>query len=312
MLSITSSLIGVGQAVLLVLIAPLLSGVTRKLRAKMHNRQGASIFQDYYDLKKLLQREDLRPKDTGIVFRAMPFIFFGTMFAIAIAIPMFTRMSGLPALADIITIIYLMALHRFFFALAGIDSASSFSGAGSIRELIMGTLIEPTIILSLVVVALITGTSNIAVMGQAVSVGAISHPVALVVAGIAFAIAIYFELGKLPYDVAEAEQELQEGPLTEYSGPSLALLKISMPMRQIILVSWFFSIFIPWGSAVELTVPAVLLGIVAWLVKVFVIFFLVGLIENSVSRVRFKYVGRQSWVAVGFAVLAFAFYLVGM
>jgi hydrogenase-4 component C len=129
---------------------------------------------------------------------------------------------------------------------------------------------------------------------------------------VAFAFAVYIELGVLPYDMAEAEQELQEGPLTEYSGRSLAILKWCLALKQLLVVGWFAGLFLPFGSAVELTVPALVTGLVALVVKVLVVFVAVGIVSNSVARARFRLMPRHSWAGLGVASLAFVFYLVGL
>lgn len=308
----TEIIIAIVQALLLMLIAPLVSGFGRWLRAKMHTRRGPSILQDYYDLIKLMKRQDLQTKDSTFVHRLMPPLYLAVMFLLACGLPMITRACPVPALGDIITIIYLLALPRFFFALSGVDSSNAYAGVGGIRELIVGVLVEPSMMLALFVAALATGTTNVGAMGQAIGSLSVGSPVAMVVAAVAFALACYVELGKLPYDMAEAEQEIQEGPLAEYSGASLAMVKASMSMKQILVVSWFAAIFLPFGSATELTLPALALGLVAWLVKMFAIFFVCAVVENLVARVRWKLVGRQTWTVVGIAVLALVFCILGI
>lgn len=305
-------IIGIVQALLLAALAPLASGSARWLRAKMHTRKGPSILQDYYDIAKLFKREDVHTKDSSFVHKLMPPLFFGCMLVLAMGIPMITRFSPIPVLGDIILIIYLMALPRFFFGLSGVDSGDAYAGIGSVRELIVGVLVEPSMMLALFVAAVATGTTNVGQMGEVIGSGAATHPVALVVAGVAFFCACYIELGKLPYDMAEAEQELQEGPLQEYSGPSLALAKMSLSMKQIIVVSWFIAIFLPWGSAVDLSIGGLALGLVVWLVKLAVIFFLCGIFENAVSRVRYKLMGRQTWTVVGIAAVAVLLCVLGL
>lgn len=300
------------QALLLVLLAPLVSGAARWMRAKMQTRRGPSIFQDYYDIAKLFKRQDVHTKDSSFIHRLMPPLFFGTMLVLAMGIPMITRLCPIPVLGDVILIIYLLALPRFFFALSAIDSGDSYAGVGGIRELLVGVLVEPSMILALFAAILAVGSSNVGVMGQAIGSFSAGSPVAVVLAGLAFFMSCYIELGKLPFDMAEAEQELQEGPLAEYSGPSLALVKMSLSMKQIIVVSWFLAIFVPFGSAVELTLPALAVGLVCYLVKLGIIFFLCSLFENVVSRVRYKLLGRQTWTVVGFAAFAFLFCVLGI
>lgn len=300
------------QALLLVALAPLFSGTSRWLRAKIHTRRGPSIFQDYYDIAKLFHRQDVHSADSSFVHKLMPPLFMGCMIVLAMGIPMITRFSPVPILGDIILVIYLMALPRFFFALSGVDSGSAYAGIGSIRELIVGVLVEPSMMLALFVAAIACGTTNVGDMGMAIGSGAATNPVALVVAGIAFFCACYIELGKLPFDMAEAEQEIQEGPLQEYSGPSLALAKMSLSMKQVIVVSWFAAIFLPWGSAVDLSVASLAIGLVAWLVKMGVIFFACGVFENIVARVRYKLMGRQTWSVVGIAAIALVLCVLGL
>ncbi|WP_080797275.1 respiratory chain complex I subunit 1 family protein [Arabiibacter massiliensis] len=308
----TEIIIAIVQCLLLVLLAPLVSGGARWLRAKMHTRRGPSILQDYYDIFKLLKRQDVHTADSSFVSRLMPPLFFGTMLVLACGVPMITRLCPVPVLGDIITIIYLMALPRFFFALSGVDSSNAYAGVGGIRELLVGVLVEPSMMLALLVAALATGTTNIGGMGAMIGSLSAGAPVAVVVAGAAFAIACYIELGKLPYDMAEAEQEIQEGPLAEYSGASLAMVKMSLSMKQIIVASLFIAVFLPFGSAVEPTLPALALGLVAYVAKLAVVFFACSLVENLVARVRYKLMGRQTWTVVGVSALAFVFCVLGV
>lgn len=310
--SFTELLLAVFQALLLFAAAPLISGLSRTIRAKMHTRHGPGLLQDYRDILKLMKRQDVHPPASGTVFRIMPVVMLATMMAVAMGLPILTRFTPVGALGDLITIVYLFALGRFFFSLSGIDSGSSFAGIGASRELTMGVLVEPVMLLSLFVAALLAGSTNLGIIGANIAEGHVHSVTATVVAALAFAFAIYIELGKLPYDMAEAEQELQEGPLTEYSGPSLAFVKWSLSLKQTVVVAWFIGIFLPFGSAVDLTMAGLLTGLAAFAVKVVLIFLAVGIVENSVARARFRLTPQHSWLGVGAASLAFVFYLVGL
>jgi len=305
-------ILGCAQALILVALAPLASGSARWMRAKMQTRHGPPILQDYYDIAKLFKRQDLHTRESSYVHRIMPAVFLGTLALLAMGMPTLTRACPMPFLGDIILVIYLCAIPRFFFALSAIDSGSSYAGVGGIRELIIGILVEPAMLLALLVTVLATGTTNIGSMGQAVGSFSVVNPVAVFIAGIAFACACYIELGKLPYDLAEAEQEIQEGPLAEYSGPSLALAKMSLSLKQIVVVSWLIAIFFPFGSAIVMTAPALALGLIVYLLKMIVIFFICTIIENVVARVRYRLLGRQTWVVVGISAFAFVFFIVGL
>lgn len=300
------------QAILLVALAPLVSGIARKFRAKMHTRKGPSVLQDYYDIAKLLKREDVHSNHASAISRITPPLYIAAMIVLAMGIPMYTRTSPIPVLGDMILIIYMLALPRFFFSLSGLDSGSAYAGTGGVRELIVGTLVEPSLMLALFVAALACGTTNVGDMGMAVTLGGVAYPVAYIVAGIAFAWACYVEMGKLPYDLAEAEQELQEGPMSEMSGPSLAMMHIAIPMKQTLLAALFLAIFIPFGSSMDYSFMGLLSGTVIFVIKMAIVLFITMVLENVVSRVRWKITGHQTWACVGIAAVAFVFCLMGI
>ena len=247
-----------------------------------------------------------------MVFRAMPFVMLATLLLVAMTLPIFTHGSPIGAAGDLITVIYLLALSRFFFSLAGIDSGNTFAGIGASRELTMGVLIEPVILLSLLVAGLLAGSTSLGAISAAFGSGSIGSIAAGVTATIAFAFAMFVEMGKLPYDMAEAEQELQEGPLTEYSGPGLALLKLAISLKQMVMAAILIGVFLPFGAAETAGGLALIGAALAFLVKLAGVFLLVGLIENSVARTRFRLASRATWAGFGIAALAFAFYLVGL
>ncbi|WP_029010111.1 respiratory chain complex I subunit 1 family protein [Azospirillum halopraeferens] len=312
MTTLSFLILAVLQALLLLLAAPLLSGFTRVMRARMHSRRGPGLLQDYRDILKLLKRQDVTPPASGIVFRAMPYIQIATMLLVAMALPVLTRVSPVGGAGDLITVIYLFALSRFFFSLSGIDSGSSFAGIGASREMTMAILIEPIMLLALMVTALLAGSTNIAGMGTAIAEGTIHAPLAAILCAVAFAFASYAEMGKLPFDMAEAEQELQEGPLTEYSGPSFALLKWGLSLKQVVVVALFLSVFVPFGSPAEPSFLGLIGGLAVFAVKIVAAFAIAALIENSMARGRFLMTARVTWAGFGTATLAFVFFLAGL
>jgi hydrogenase-4 component C len=208
-------LVGLAQTLLLLLVAPLLSGMSRVLRAKFHSRRGPPLLQDYRDLGKLLARAEIIPAEAGMVFRLTPYVLLVAMLLVGMAIPALMTRSPISATGDLIAVIYLFALSRFFFALSGIDSGSMFAGIGAGRETTLAVLNEPVMMLSLFVVALLAGSTNLGVIAASIFAGPTPAVAATAMAMVAFGFAIFLEMGKLPLDLAEAEQELQEGPVTE-------------------------------------------------------------------------------------------------
>ncbi len=305
-------ILAVVQALLMLLLAPLATGFSRVLRARMHSRRGPGLLQDYRDIAKLLRRQSVAPVNAGAIFRIMPWVLIVTMLLVAMALPTLTQTSPFPIAGDVITDIYLLAIFRFFFALAGVDSNSTFSGLGGARELTLGVLVEPIFVLSIFIMALVVGSTDLGLISQGMLSEIAHQPVTVLLAGIACAFAMFVEMGKLPFDAAEAEQELQEGPLTEYSGSGLALVKLGMGLKQLVVAQLFLAIFIPWGKAPALSLGALILAAIILLIKLAVVYFLAGVAENSMARVRFLNSSRLTWSAFSFAGLALAFYIVGL
>lgn len=299
------------QAALLLLLTPLFTGISRQIRARMHTRRGPGIWQDYRDLFKLLKRQDVAPAQSGVIFRAMPWVLLGSMLLVAMTLPVFTLTSPFGGAGDMITLLYLFALFRFFFSLSGLDTGSTFAGIGASRELTLGVLVEPTLILGLLVVALIAGSTNIGTISATLTAGW-SSPTATLLALLACAFACFIEMGKIPFDVAEAEQELQEGPLTEYSGSGLALVKWGIGLKQVVVAELFLAIFIPFGKAAEMTAGALVLALILMLIKLLVVFILASLFENTLARGRFLLTHQVTWIGFGVAALSFVFYLTGL
>lgn len=258
-----------------------------------------------------MARPESVSSDSSFVLRIMPPLFLAVSFMLAMGLPMFTLQSPMPVFGDAITIMYALALSRFFFALSGVDSSNAYAGFGGIRELLMSVLIEPSMLIALFTVAIVCGSTDIATMGQHIVTATSRASSPLSSPASPSRPPVTWSSGKLPFDQAEAEQELQEGPLAELSGPSLAMMKLAMGMKQVVVVAWFTSIFIPWGEPATIGVTA-LVGAVVFLVKCLVDFVVCGVLENSVSRSRFKVLGNQTWAVVGIAVLAFVFVVVGV
>ncbi|KAB2903172.1 MAG: hydrogenase [Anaerolineae bacterium] len=307
-------LIGFLQAFAVLALAPLFSGFSRVLRAKMHNRRGPSIFQNYHDLVKLMKRQEVVSSQAGWVFLITPFVSVSTMLLVAAIIPIFTTQSLFGWIGDLILVVYLFALSRFFFALSGLETGNTFGGLGAKRELVISVLVEPVILLVLFVMALLADSTNLGVISTKIADGQILYYTSVWLGMLAFAFAIFVEMGKLPFDMAEAEQELQEGPLAEFSGPALALMKWGIYLKQLILVSLFLAVFLPFGSATMTSteLPSllrILLGAVVYVLKVGLFYFVVAVLENAMARVRYLKAAVATWTALGAAILSFVFYL---
>ncbi len=188
------------QALVLFAVAPLLSGITRVARARLHNRRGPGVLQEYRDIFKLLGRQSVGPDASGWVFRLTPYVMVGVMLTIATALPVVTVGSPLPQLGDLITLLYLFAIARFFFAISGLDTGSPFTAIGASREAMLGVLVEPMLLLGLWVAAQVAGSTNISNITDTVYHWPLSQSIPLVLALCACAFATFIEMGKLPFD----------------------------------------------------------------------------------------------------------------
>jgi hydrogenase-4 component C len=234
------------------------------------------------------------------------------MLLVAMSIPALMTRSPVAATGDLIAVIYLFALSRFFFVLSGLDSGNMYAGISAGRETTLAVLNEPAMVLSLFVVALLAGSTNLSVISASIFAGSKPAFAATAMAMIAFAFATYLEMGKNPLDFAEAEPELQEGPLAEYSGRRLALIKWALYLKQIAAAALFLGIFVPAGAAATLS-PLPLAGAAVVLVlKLVIVFLAFTFIENTMARNRFLSSSRLIFVAVTAALLAFAFSLAGI
>jgi len=314
MISASMFFIGLLQALVVLAVAPLFSGFSRVMRAKMHNRRGPSIFQNYRDIRKLMKRQEVISEQAGWVFRATPYVTMASMLLVAAILPIFTVRSPFEWTGDLILVVYLYALSRFFFSVSGLDTGSTFGGMGGRRELLISVLIEPVMLLVLFVMALLAGSTNMGEISTKVATGQIPLYTSVWLGMLAFAFASFVEMGKLPFDLAEAEQELQEGPLTEFSGRSLALMKWGLYLKQVVLVALFLAVFLPFGSLTTISsgwpfLLTVLLAIVAFFLKATVFYFILAVLENAMARVRFLKASAVTWTALGAAILSFVFYL---
>jgi hydrogenase-4 component C len=231
------------------------------------------------------------------------------MLLVALMIPVLAVQSPVGLAGDLIVLIYLFALPRFFFALAGLDTGSTLASIGARRELLISALVEPVLLLVAIVMALTAGSSNLDTITREVAAGQFPLSMAFWLGMISFGFAVFVEMGRLPFDLGEAEQELQEGPLAEYSGPSLAIMKWAIYVKQLVLVGIFFALFLPYGAMTSLSPLAGLAAAVVFLLKALAFYFIVGVLENSMARVRFMKAPAVTWLALGAAVLSFVFYL---
>ncbi len=160
----TGWLIEIGQAVLGLLIAPLLVGTIRKIKARLQNRYGAPVWQPYAELRKLFAKEVVVSTNASWLFRAAPYVVFVSTLAVTMVVPLVTVQLPFGQAADLLVVVYLLLLGTFFLSLAGLDPGSPFGGMGSSREMTVAALAEPTIAVAIFALASGAGSTNLGQM----------------------------------------------------------------------------------------------------------------------------------------------------
>ena len=152
--------LGMAQAVLLLLCAPLVTGIVKKVKAWMQNRIGSSIWQEYYDIRKWWGKPTMLTPYTSITFRLAPCVYFLTTFAAACMLPGF--LGGQAGFGDVFVFVYLLALGRFFMAVSSMDAATAFGGMGGSREVYVAAFVEPVVMLAVLSNLLHTNSTSLA------------------------------------------------------------------------------------------------------------------------------------------------------
>ncbi len=290
----------IAQFLVIPVLAPLGVGIIRKIKARMQNRVGASVFQPYRDLFKLFHKDEVISTETSWIFRFTPFLIFAVTLLIGASVPVITTiapelftgtsfaLSFLPS-GDFITIIYLFALTTFFLALAGMDAGSGFGGFGSSREMTMAALAEGGLFFSLLVASVIAQTGNVLKIAEDLQSLPFQALIPLFIAFIAFFIALLAENARFPIDNPATHLELtmiHEAMILEYSGKRLALLEWASYSKLLIFVALGANIFLPWGTATAL-VPESLVGAAVWFaLKALVFLFAIAFIESTMAKFR--------------------------
>lgn len=217
---------------LAILVAPLIDGLRRKITARLQNRIGPPITQSWRDLVKLFHKETILPEGGGALLQVVPALMF------ILSISMFATISTVTPQSPLeeggVIFIELAVLSAFVFAVAGSMSRNPYGVVGGSREVILATLVEPSIIVSLTSLILFKSSSTLDDSSRGVTLG-----VFLAMAALAYLLSLLAESGRVPFDVAEAESELSGGALMEFSGAPLATLKFGQYVRSLALFSVF-------------------------------------------------------------------------
>lgn len=277
------------QMTVVLVLAPLLLGYTRKIKARFLRRRGPPLLQPYRDLLRLIRKEAVLAENASWLFRSGPYMIFSATWVAAALVPTFATGLLFSWVGDLIVIAALLGSARFFLALVGMDVGTSFGGIGSSREMMFASLAEPTMIMVAFTLALVAGSTQLSYIAQfMLANGSLRVSLGLVLA--AFIIVSLAENARIPVDNPATHLELtmvHEAMVLEYSGRHLAVVELAAALKLLLYLSLISCIFVPWGLApAGGSLASYGLGMAAYLGKLAVGGFLLVLFETSVAKMR--------------------------
>ena len=278
------------QLIIIITLAPLLSGFIKKVKAFFQIRKGPSIFQPYYDIAKLLKKDSVVSGNVSWVFHTAPVISFAAILTAGLLVPTFISSLPFSFAGDFIAVIYLFALARFFTALASLDAGSSFGGMGGSREMFVASMVEPGMMLSIFAVAANFGSTSLSFISQTVSsLGIEAISPSFLLAFVALFIITIAETGRIPVDNPSTHLELtmiHEAMILEYSGKQLAIVELGAMMKQLLIFSMLANIFFPWGIASSAGITAIVFSLIVYLLKLLILGSAIAAVETSTAKWR--------------------------
>jgi formate hydrogenlyase subunit 4 len=280
---------GVQMAAVL-LLAPLLTGLVRKVKARLQRRQGPPLMQPYRDLRRLLGKEVVLADNASWLFRVAPYMIFAVTWVAASLIPTFATGLLFSWSGDLIAIAALLGSARFMQALAGMDIGTSFGGIGSSREVMIASLAEPAMLMIVLTVALIAGSTQLSTIAVLMASTQVGLRVSLALGLVAFIIVALAENARIPVDNPATHLELtmvHEAMVLEYSGRHLAMIDLAAFLKLLLYVSLIGCLFVPFGMAQSGSgLGYHLLAMAIWLVKLTVGGVFLGVFETSIAKMR--------------------------
>jgi formate hydrogenlyase subunit 4 len=291
---VLDALVQLGQGILVLLLAPLLTGYVRKVKAHLLRRRGPPVIQPYRDLLKLLRKEVVLAENASWVFRVAPYIIFATTWVAAALVPTFATGLALSPAADLIAIVALLGSARFMLALAGMDVGTSFGGIGSSREMMIASLAEPAMLMVVFTMSLLAGSTQLSFIAAAMQGPEVGLRVSLALALVALLMVAIAENGRIPVDNPATHLELtmvHEAMILEYSGRHLAVIELASFLKLLLYVSVIGCMFFPWGLAQSgQGAAAYLAGTAVYVLKLAACGFVLAVFETAIAKMRvFRY-----------------------
>ncbi|MBO3703714.1 MAG: NADH-quinone oxidoreductase subunit H [Candidatus Accumulibacter sp.] len=277
------------EIVLALLLAPLLGGWINQWRAWLQNRSAPGLLQPYRTLHKLFNKESVLAEHASPLFRGAPYIVFGCMALACAIVPTLSTDLPLSPAADAIALVGLLGVARVFISLAAMDVGTSFGTLGARREMLIGFLAEPALLMVLFSASLISKSTSLTTIVETLAHRELAIYPSLAFAGVAFTMVSLAENARVPVDNPATHLELtmiHEALILEYSGRHLALLEWAASLKLFAYSCIGLALFFPWGVAEAQAPVALLLAIPALLLKLAIGGALLALLETLSAKMR--------------------------
>jgi formate hydrogenlyase subunit 4 len=278
------------QMGLVLALGPMLTGLVRKVKARLTRRRGPSVIQPYRDLWRLIRKEAVLADNASWLFRVAPYLVFAGVWVAAALVPTFATGLIFSWSADLIAIAALLGSARFFLALAGMDVGTSFGGIGASREVMIASIAEPAMLMIVFALALLAGSTQLSDIAGYMLSSNVGLRVTLALSLVSLIMVAIAENARIPVDNPATHLELtmvHEAMVLEYSGRHLAVIELAASLKLLLYVSLIACVFVPWGLApARAGLADHALGVVAYLAKLAVAGVLLALFETVVAKMR--------------------------
>jgi len=271
------------------LLAPLLTGWVNQCRAWLQNKSAPSLLLQYRMLRKLFHKESVVAEHASPLFRIAPYIVFGCMALASAIIPTLSTDLPLSPAADAIALVGLFAFARVFISLAAMDIGTAFGSLGARREMLIGFLAEPALLMVLFSASLITQSTSLTSIVETLAHREFAIYPSLAFAGIAFTMVALAENARIPVDNPATHLELtmiHEALILEYSGRHLALMEWAASLKLFAYSCIGLTLFFPWGIAEVGSPEELLLALPMLVFKITIGGATMALIETLSAKMR--------------------------
>ncbi len=277
------------EVVLAIALAPLLTGWINQWRAWLTNRSAPSLLQPYRMLHKLFNKESMVADSASRMLRTAPYVMFGCMVLACAIIPTVSTDLPLAPAADAVALVGLFALARVFMSLAAMDAGTAFGTLGARREMLVGFLAEPALLMVLFSASLISRSTSLVTIVETLAHRELAIYPALAFAGVAFTMVSLAENARVPIDNPATHLELtmiHEALILEYSGRHLALIEWAASLKLFAYSCIGLALFFPWGVAEAHAPLAMLLALPVLVLKLAIGGCLMAVLESVSAKMR--------------------------